>query len=194
MDLTQGTKQDKNSRAKKMMLYFGIGALVMSFAGWTSAFIVSSSRPDWLQDFVMPTPFWTSIVIMLISSVTFIIARKALEKNNKNLTTIMLVVTFVLGLFFVFNQFKGFSQIIEMGYNFTGPTSNVTVSYIYLIAVVHILHVAAGLIPILIVIINHLRGKYTPNNYLGFELAEIFWHFVDILWLYLFFFLYFFLN
>ena len=81
-----------------------------------------------------------------------------------------------------------------MGYNFTGPTSNVTVSYIYLIAVVHILHVAAGLIPILVVIINHLRGKYTPNNYLGFELAEIFWHFVDILWLYLFFFLYFFLN
>ena len=106
----------------------------------------------------------------------------------------MLVVTFVLGLLFVFNQIKGFSQIIDMGYNFTGPTSNVTVSYIYLIAVVHIIHVFAGLIPILVVIVNHLRGKYNSEDYVGFELAEIFWHFVDLLWLYLFFFLFFFLN
>lgn len=194
MDLTEGTIQEKHRRSRKMMLYFGIGALIMSFAGWTSAFIVSSSRPDWLSDFVMPQPFWTSIIIMIISSITFIIARKALEKNNKSLTTVMLVVTFVLGLLFVLNQIKGFNQIIDMGYNFTGPTSNVTVSYIYLIAVVHIIHVLAGLIPILVVIVNHLRGKYTSENYTGFELAEIFWHFVDLLWLYLFFFLYFFLN
>ena len=169
MDLTEGTIQEKHRRSRKMMLYFGIGALVMSFAGWTSAFIVSSSRPDWLSDFVMPQPFWTSIIIMIISSVTFIIARKALEKNNKSLTTVMLVVTFVLGLLFVLNQIKGFNQIIDMGYNFTGPTSNVTVSYIYLIAVVHIIHVLAGLIPILVVIVNHLRGKYTSENYTGFE-------------------------
>ncbi len=194
MDLTEGTIQEKHRRSRKMMLYFGIGALIMSFAGWTSAFIVSSSRSDWLSDFVMPQPFWTSIIIMIISSVTFIIARKALEKNNKSLTTVMLVVTFVLGLLFVLNQIKGFNQIIDMGYNFTGPTSNVTVSYIYLIAVVHIIHVLAGLIPILVVIVNHLRGKYTLENYTGFELAEIFWHFVDLLWLYLFFFLYFFLS
>lgn len=194
MDLTEGTIQEKHRRSRKMMLYFGIGALIMSFAGWTSAFIVSSSRPDWLSDFVMPKPFWTSIIIMIISSITFIIARKALEKNNKSLTTVMLVVTFVLGLLFVLNQIKGFNQIIDMGYNFTGPTSNVTVSYIYLIAVVHIIHVLAGLIPILVVIVNHLRGKYTSENYTGFELAEIFWHFVDLLWLYLFFFLYFFLS
>ncbi|MGB6269761.1 MAG: heme-copper oxidase subunit III, partial [Olleya sp.] len=137
MDLTEGTIEEKNGRARKMMLYFGIASLIMSFAGWTSAFIVSSSRPDWLQDFEMPQPFWISIVIMIVSSMTFIIAKRALKQGNNGLTTIMLILTFVLGLFFVFNQFKGFNQIIDLGYNFTGPTSNVTVTYIYLIAVVH---------------------------------------------------------
>ena len=57
MDLTKGTVESKSARAKKMMLWFGIISLVMGFAGWTSAFIVSSSREDWLQDFVLPTPF-----------------------------------------------------------------------------------------------------------------------------------------
>ncbi|WP_397364747.1 heme-copper oxidase subunit III [Olleya sp. R77988] len=194
MDLTQGTLEEKNGRAKKMMLYFGIGSLIMSFAGWTSAFIVSSSRPDWLQDFEMPQPFWISIIIMLLSSITFIAAKKALKQGAEGLTTVLLGVTFVLGLFFIYNQFKGFNQILELGYNFTGPTSNVTVTYIYLIAVVHIVHVIAGMIPLLVVIINHLRGKYTAKNMVGFELAETFWHFVDLLWIYLFFFLYFFLN
>jgi cytochrome c oxidase subunit 3 len=60
------------------------------------------------------------------------------------------------------------------------------------IAVVHILHVVAGLICLSVVTINHLKKKYSPTNKLGFDLAATFWHFVDILWLYLFFFLYFF--
>ncbi|AUC74266.1 heme-copper oxidase subunit III [Olleya sp. Bg11-27] len=194
MDLTQGTLEEKTGRAKKMMLYFGIASLIMSFAGWTSAFIVSSSRPDWLQDFVMPQPFWTSIIIMIVSSVTFIVAKKALLKGNRGLTTAMLVLTFVLGLFFVYNQFRGFNQIIDLGFNFTGPTSNITVTYIYLIAVVHIVHVLVGLVPVLVVLVRHLQGKYSAENIVGFELAETFWHFVDLLWIYLFFFLYFFLN
>lgn len=194
MDLTQGTLEEKTGRARKMMLYFGIASLIMSFAGWTSAFIVSSSRPDWLQNFQMPQPFWISIIIMIISSITFMVAKKALKQGNTKSTTAMLVVTFVLGLTFIYNQFVGFNQIIGEGYNFTGPTSNITVTYIYLIAVVHIVHVVIGLVPVLVVLINHLRGKYSEKNIVGFELAETFWHFVDLLWLYLFFFLYFFLN
>ena len=194
MDLTQGTIEEKNGRARKMMLYFGIASLIMSFAGWTSAFIVSSSRPDWLQDFEMPQPFWISIIIMIVSSITFMIAKRGIKQGNRSLTTIMLLLTFVLGLFFIFNQFKGFNQILDLGYNFTGPTSNITVTYIYLIAVVHIVHVVAGLIPVLVVLINHLRGKYSAENIVGFEIAETFWHFVDLLWIYLFFFLYFFLK
>ncbi|MGJ8591103.1 MAG: cytochrome c oxidase subunit 3 [Aquaticitalea sp.] len=191
MDLTEGTFEEKNERAKKMMLWFGIASLIMSFMGWTSAFIVSSSREDWLSDFKLPTAFVLSTVFIILSSVTFVLAKKALKSNNRQMTTIWLMVTLVLGLLFIYNQFMGFQEIINLGYNFTGPTSNITMSYIYLIAMVHILHVVAGLICLLVVIYNHFKQKYNPSNMLGFELAATFWHFVDVLWIYLFLFLYF---
>lgn len=192
MDLTQGTDQEKLARAKKMMLWFGIVSLIMSFAGWTSAFIVSSTRKDWLSDFVLPQPFLISVFVIIASSVTIILSKKALKENKLQLATIFLVITFVLGVYFIVNQISGFNEIVSQGYHFTGPTSNVTMSYIFLIAFVHVLHVVVGLICLLVVLINQLRKKYNPQNMLGFELAATFWHFVDILWVYLFFFLYFF--
>lgn len=191
MDLTQGTLEEKNSRAKKMMLWFGIISLIMSFAGWTSAFVVSSSRPDWLKDFQLPNAFIISTIVIILSSVSFLFAKKALKTANNSATMLWLFITLVLGVVFIYYQFSGFQQIIDLGYNFTGPTSNVTMSYIYLIAVVHILHVVVGLICLLVVIYNHFKQKYNPTKMLGFELAATFWHFIDILWVYLFLFLYF---
>ncbi|GGD19168.1 cytochrome c oxidase subunit 3 [Hyunsoonleella pacifica] len=191
MDLTQGTPKDKNSRAKKMMLWFGIVSLIMSFGGWTSAFLVSRSRPDWVTDFELPNAFVISTVVIVLSSISFILAKLAIRKGNRALATVLLLITLVLGVLFIINQVNGFNQIIDLGYNFTGPTSNVTMSYIYLIAAVHILHVVAGLICVLVVIYNHFKQKYNSENLLGFELAATFWHFIDILWIYLFLFLYF---
>ncbi|WP_405292573.1 heme-copper oxidase subunit III [Algibacter sp. Ld11] len=191
MDLTQGTREEKTGRAKKMMLWFGIISLIMSFMGWTSAFIVSSSRPDWLSDFRLPNAFIISTVVIVVSSITFLLAKKALKNGQHKATSLWLLVTLVLGIVFIYNQFAGFRQIIDLGYNFTGPTSNVTMSYVYLIALVHILHVVVGLICLLVVIYNHFKQKYSATNMLGFELAATFWHFIDILWVYLFMFLYF---
>ncbi len=191
MDLTQGTLEEKNNRAKKMMLWFGIISLIMSFAGWTSAFVVSSSRPDWLKDFQLPQAFIVSTIVIVLSSISFILAKNALKKDQRKATMLWLFVTLILGIVFIFNQLSGFQQIIDLGYNFTGPTSNVTMSYIYLIAVVHILHVVVGLICLLVVIYNHFKQNYSSTKMLGFELAATFWHFIDILWVYLFLFLYF---
>jgi cytochrome c oxidase subunit 3 len=167
----------------------------MSFSALISAFIVSSKQrrdKDWLNSYDLPNAFYISVAIILLSSLTFVLAKKALKQKNRQLTTVWLLVTLALGIAFVFSQLEGFNQIIQTGYNFTGPTSNITMSYIYLIAVVHILHVIAGLICILVVIYNHFKQKYNANNMLGLELAANFWHFVDLLWLVLFLFLYFF--
>ena len=192
MDLTEGTLEEKQKRAKKMMLWFGIISLIMSFAGWTSAFVVSSTRPDWLKDFQLPSAFTISIPIIILSSITFILARRGVKRSNNKVAMVWLWVTLILGVAFIYNQFVGFGQMLQSGYNFTGPTSNVTMSYIFLIAFVHILHVGVGLICILVVIYNHFKQRYNATEMLGFELAATFWHFVDILWLYLFLFLYFF--
>lgn len=192
MDFTEGTWEEKNNRAKKMMLWFGIGSLIMSFAGLTSAVVVSSKRPDWLSDFQLPEAFQISTGIIILSSISLILARKALKTNKRQATTLWLIVTLILGITFISSQFVGFGQIINSGYNFTGPTSNVTMSFVYIIAVAHILHVIAGLISLMVVIYNHFKQKYSATHMLGFELSATFWHFVDILWLFLFLFLYFF--
>ena len=192
MDLTQGTTEEKQKRAKKMMLWFGIISLVMSFAGLTSAFIVSSSREDWLENFILPSAFTYSTLIIVLSSVLLFLAKKTFKNSQSAITTSLLIGAFVLGIAFIYSQVQGFNQIIESGYNFTGPTSNITMSYVYVIAVVHIIHVLAGIICLFVVIINQLNKKYSNKNRLGFDLASNFWHFVDILWVYLFIFLYFF--
>ncbi len=192
MDLTQGTEKEKNARAKKMMLWFGIISLLMGFAGWTSAFIVSSSREDWLTDFQLPKAFYYSTIVIILSSLTYILAKKAVKKDDQKSSTYWLYATFILGIVFVVLQFRGFSEIIAQGYYFTGPTSNITMSYIFLIAAVHVVHVAAGLISLVVVLWNQHRKKYTSQGYLGMELGATFWHFVDLLWVYLMLFFYFF--
>ena len=192
MDLTQGTSEQKNNRAKKMMLWFGIISLVMTFGGLTSAFIVSSTREDWLNNFVLPEAFTYSTIVIFISSILLFFAKKAILKAQRSLSTSLLLGVLVLGIAFIYSQVVGFNQIINSGYNFTGPTSNITMSYVYIIAVLHIVHVVVALLALMVIIVKHLQSPYTKNNKLGFDLASTFWHFVDLLWLYLFFFLYFF--
>ena len=195
MDLTEGTPEEKRARSKKMMLWFGIGSLIMSFAAWASAFLVSKKQrldKDWLSNYDLPNAFFISVGVILLSSITIILAKHALKRGNRQMTSVWLITTLALGLVFIFNQFEGFNQIIEGGHYFTGPSSNITVTYIYFIAAVHIAHVIVGLICLLVVIYNHFKQKYSANYMLGIELASSFWHFVDILWICLFLFLYFF--
>ncbi len=115
-----------------------------------------------------------------------------MKKGSVKMVTTWLLATFGLGIAFIILQFLGFNEMImEYGYRFTGPTSNIKMSFVYLIAAVHIVHVIAGLLVLLVVAINHLRGKYTAENHLGLELGAIFWHFLDFLWVYLVLFMYF---
>ena len=175
-----------------MMLWFGIGSLFMTFAGLTSAFIVSKNREDWVNNFDLPDAFYYSLILIFISSITLIISKNFLTKSQNKNSSIFLLITIILGLIFVVFQFIGFGQIMENGYHFTGPTSTINSSFIFLIAFVHIIHVVVALIALVVVLFKNLKGSYNNQNYTGFELASIFWHFVDILWIYLFIFLVFF--
>jgi cytochrome c oxidase subunit 3 len=191
MDYTQGTEEDKIRRAKKNMLLFGMISLAMSFAGLTSAYIISKKRDDWLTDFEIPQAFYISLAVMILSSLTFILAKNAVKKEQNSLGMGLLIGTFLLGSSFVYLQFVGFSQIIDAGYFFTGSESSITTSFIYLVVLLHLAHIIVGLICILVVIYNHYKLKYKNGKTLGIELATTFWHFVDVLWVYLFLFLFF---
>ncbi len=180
------TEQIQKGKASKTMLIFAMGSIVMVFAGLTSAYVISKNRPDWLSDFELPQAFLWSTIVMLLSSVTFHLAKKAISKDNRQTTSLMLAITLILGLLFVVLQFVGFGQVVDAGYFFTGSQSTITTSFLYVVVLVHIAHLAGGLISLLIVIYNHYKQKYNSGQTLGIELGAMFWHFLDFLWLYLF--------
>ena len=191
----------KTSKAKKMMLWFGLISITMTFAGLTSAFIVSSSRPDWLDSFVLPVWFTISTVSIALSSLFFQLAKYKLDQYirvslpeniniyiHRNNVNIFLGLTIIMAIIFVVAQFLGFGDIISQGYYFTGPESSITTSYVYVLVFMHLAHLFAGIIVLTVVTTKFNRQKYEKNK-LGFEMALVFWHFLGALWIYLFFFI-----
>ncbi len=190
--MTKEEHQKRSDRSYKLLLLFAMLSMTMMFAGLTSAFVVSKSRADWLKNFEMPSSFLISTIIIITCSVTFYLAQKAIKKDNRNTTTQMLIATLVLSILFIIFQFKGFGQLIEMGYFFTGSKSNITTTFLYVVALLHLAHLFGGIISLLIIIYNHFKQKYNSSQTLGIELGAMYWHFLDLLWVYLFLFLFFF--
>lgn len=191
MDLTEGTFEEKTGRAKVSMMWFAIISMVMTFAGLTSAYIVSNSRVDWVSEFEFPTAFVFSLGTIILSSGCFYLMKRAIVNGQRSLATVLIIATCFTGILFVWLQLKGFGQIVDQGFFPTGSESTIATSFIYAIVFVHLLHIAGGLIVLLVVFIKHMKHKYTKDNHLGLKLAGMYWHFVDVLWVYLFCFLYF---
>lgn len=191
MELTIKEEKQKQARSYKLILLFGMLSMFMMFAGLTSAYLVSASRKDWVHDMILPPAFTISTILIIFSSITIHLAKLAIKKDDRQKTTMFLSATLVLGLSFVFFQFKGFSEIIAMGYYFTGSESTVTTSFLYMLTLLHLAHLFAGVISLLIIIYNHYKQKYSASQATGIELGAMFWHFLDFLWVYLFVFLYF---
>ena len=191
MELTIKEEKQRQARSFKLILLFGMLSMFMMFAGLTSAYLVSASRKDWVHDMILPPAFTISTVLIILSSITIHLAKVAIKKDDRQKTTLFLLATLVLGLSFVFFQFKGFSEVIAMGYYFTGSESTVTTSFLYMLTLLHLAHLFAGVISLLIIIYNHYKQKYNAAQATGIELGAMFWHFLDFLWVYLFVFLYF---
>jgi cytochrome c oxidase subunit 3 len=183
---TNDSLQVKSNRAKKMMLWFGMISMSMTFAGLTSAYVVSSSRSDWIEQINLPFAFTISTILLILSSGTFYLALKSVKTALIKRAQSLLLVTLGLALAFIYFQFQGFGEFIEQGYYCTGAESSITTSYLYVLILLHLAHLTGGIIVVLYVLYKTFRGKYLKGNTLGFEMAVTFWHFLDILWLYLF--------
>jgi len=172
------------------MLWVSMISMVMFFAGLTSAYVISMKRDDWVS-FDLPQAFYVSTFLIVASSISLFFSQNFLKNNKRQLSLLFVVITLLLGIGFVWQQYVGFNQLKSIGLFFTGPESTVSTSFIIGITFLHVLHLLAGVLVLLVVIYNHFKYKYKSDNMLGFELGAIFWHFVDILWIYLFFFFYF---
>ena len=170
----------RKREATLQLLWIGIGSICMFFAGLTSIIFV-----DKMQFPEVPSWFMCSTIAILFSSILLIFIKKRIRKDKPIFMTISIV--FLLGLFFAYCQFKGWGQLISNDIYFSGGTKES--SLLYVLTGAHLAHLFAGLIALLITTINTKRNRYSSGNYLGLELSSHYWHFLTLLWLYIFVFL-----
>ena len=181
-------KRINTSKAAIPLLWVSIVAMVMIFGSLTSGYIVSRGKSNWLH-FELPQLFYVSTAVILMSSVTMNWTLSAARKNNLKNIKIGSLLTLLLGLAFVACQFKAWGYLVDQKIFFAGQTSSGSGSYLYVLTGLHLAHLAFGLIALLVVWVKSLLHRYNSENLLGIRLCAIFWHFLDVLWIFLFLFL-----
>lgn len=182
----QGERLD---RSPKVLLWVSMFSMCMLFAGLTSAYVVRQAEGNW-QSFEIPFVFLISTIIIVLSSLTLHQAIRKIKVDDRQSARIFLIVTFGLGLAFVFSQFLGWSTLVENDVFFVDKKSP-SGSFFYVLTGLHLAHIVGGLIYLMVIIAKALMNKYSSENYLGMQLCSIYWHFLDVLWLYLYAFLWF---
>jgi cytochrome c oxidase subunit 3 len=180
--------QEHKQKVMKPLLWVGMISIVMLFAGLTSAVIVRKSDGVWLQ-FYMPTMFWVSTVVILLSSGTLFMALQSAKKAKFSAVRVFLGITLFLGLVFTWSQVQAWAQLTDGQVYFTGSQSNASGSFLYILTLVHLLHLFGGLIALGVTFFKSFKNAYEPKNLLGLQVCSIYWHFLDAIWLYLFLFL-----
>jgi len=176
--------QQKRIHPHKFTLWVAIGSIIMMFAGLTSAYIVKREQPGWTT-FDIPKAFWFSTSVILLSSLTIQMALKAFRERQMKQYRNLITVTTALGILFVILQWIGFRQIWNSGITFRGSGAG---QFLYIIAGLHALHVTGGVIALIVTLIKAFRTRIRSYNVVPVEVVSTYWHFVDVLWIYLFFF------
>jgi cytochrome c oxidase subunit 3 len=173
---------------KKFALWLFIVTVIMLFGAFTSAYIVRAAEGNWLE-FDLPPIFWTSSVIMLISSGTMHWAYMAAKKDELEKLKLAITITFILGIAFLVMQVKGWAALIDIGVFFGGNQSNPAGSFVYVLSFLHGLHLIGGLVVLIFALIATYNYKIHAKALLQIEMCATYWHFLDALWIYLFVFL-----
>ena len=175
---------------QKMYLWVGLGSIVMMFAGLTSAHIVKKGQANWLE-FDFPKVFFISTLVILLSSYTIQMALKKYKEKNQEAYRSFISISSFLGLLFIALQIRGFLDLNASNVALVGAKSNSAASFLFVIVGLHLLHVLGGVIALLIFRFKAKSVRNKMDNVLSVDLISTYWHFVDILWIYLLVFLYF---
>src|SRR5687767_11090230 len=174
---------------KKFALWLFMVSVIMVFGAFTSAYIVRQAEGNWM-DFPMPSMFWFTTVIILLSSGTMHWAYFAAKRDNIEMAKVAMSITAILGIAFLIGQYMGWAELVREGVHFVGRDgSAVSGSFLFVISGVHGVHVISGVIFLLFVLVAVFRLKVHSRSLLQIEMCTTYWHFLDGLWLYLFVFL-----
>jgi len=180
MDIVSSPQQNK-IHPHKFAMWVAIASIIMMFAGLTSAYIVKSGQAAW-QGVKTPDMFWYSTAVLLISSITMQAALRAIKQRAMNQYRSLLLVTLVLGLVFVVLQYTAFKWLWDHGVHFEGAGAG---QFLYIIFGLHALHVLGGIIALTVMLVKQFLGKIRSYNTTAAEVMSTYWHFVDVLWIYL---------
>ncbi len=179
MSVVATVKQNK-IHPHKFTLWVGIGSILMMFAGLTSAYIVKRNQANWIT-FELPKEFWYSTAVILISSLTMFFAVKAFKERLMSRYRTLISVTMILGLLFIGLQILGFIHLWEAGITLKG----VSYAFMYVIVGLHGLHVTGGVVALIVMALQAFMSRKKSYSVVPVEVMSTYWHFVDILWIYL---------
>ncbi|MFM2316853.1 MAG: hypothetical protein RLZZ155_1185 [Bacteroidota bacterium] len=244
----EGHSPEVKLRSKKMIVWFLIFAVVMLFGGITSAIMVLYGKLLWVH-IQPPSIFWVGNALIILSSASLIFALRALKAGKQSSALLGTLVTFILGLGFVFTQNKGWDEMAAMGmgntitqteqglkqsrwntlgklngeygtnyyfelngqkltkegdnYYYIRPdqsredktlevqtTFNASGAMLSVLIYLHIAHLLFGLIYLLVNIFRLKKGKLNKDNWISLHSNGMYWHFMGVLWIYLFFFIF----
>ncbi|CAH0997014.1 Cytochrome c oxidase subunit 3 [Emticicia aquatica] len=169
----------------KFIIWLFIITVVMLFASQTSAYLVRRAEGNWAE-FTIPTIFWFSTLVLIVSSVSMHFSLIAAKSNNIGKLKIYVAITSFFGLVFLLMQYLGWQDLQNQGIYLKGNPSG---SFFYIFTGLHMVHLALGLGILFATFIMAFRLKIDSENTILVEVCATAWHFLDILWLYLFVFL-----
>jgi cytochrome c oxidase subunit 3 len=173
---------------KKFALWLFMVTVVMLFAAFTSAYLVRRDAGDWLI-FQLPSYLLGSTIIILISSATMHLAYLAAKKDNFATLKLYTALTFVLGITFLIMQVMAWGNLVEQGVYLGGATSNPAGSFVYVFTILHGVHLISGVFCMIWVLVRSFQSKIHSKKMLTMDLCATYWHFLGLLWVYLYVFL-----
>ncbi len=183
--MTSSADQPKRIHPHKFTLWVAMGSIVMAFAGLTSAYIVKKNQSSWLE-FDLPVLFWYSTAVIIISSITIHLAVKSFKAREMGRYRNLITITAILGVLFILLQYLGFRDLEARNIALVGAKSNSAASFLLVITGLHMLHVLGGVIALLVIFARAFNKRVKSYSSVPVEMAATYWHFVDILWIYLF--------
>jgi cytochrome c oxidase subunit 3 len=182
---TLATNEPQRIHPHRFIMWIAIGSIVMMFAGMTSAYIVKKNQGNWLA-IELPVVFWYSTAVILASSVTMYLANTALQAGKTSFYKTLITITAILGVVFISMQWEGFKDLETRGIALIGPQSNSASSFLFVITGLHMLHVLGGVIALLFTFFKSFGVQEGQTNLVPTQIVATYWHFVDVLWIYLF--------
>jgi cytochrome c oxidase subunit III len=184
-NIAEEAEETLSMEPKKFILWLFIVSSVMFFASQTSAYLVKRAEGNWAE-FEVPQIFWYGTAVIILSSITMQFAVYSAKKDNFNALKTAISITFALAILFLVLQVEGWKELVKQNVYFVGNASG---SFFYAFTVFHGVHILMGLIVLGVTFVSSLRMKVHATALRRIEICATFWHFLGLVWVYLFAFL-----